>query len=548
MRGGMMARLLAAASAALLTGAAPAPLDVGVTVHFAQGWPESARATLTASGARTVREGLGWRSVEAKRGVYTFNETTSGAIDRLCAAGHKVVLVTMMRHPLYDGNRTAWTLFARKAFANYLAVVARRYADCLAGIEVGNEVNIRSNITGLAARTRAESYVAILREAYPAIKAAAPQVAVLGGSANSVATGFMIELADAGMLDFVDGVVVHPYRQDASNVDWEIGRMQAALAARGRPVPVWVTEFGKDFAADEDSAAFYARMVTLLSAAGVEQAQWYALIDQASFPTMGLYTAPGVRKPAGDAFAYMGSEVLPRGPALRQGDDHTLFHFRFGSDRQIVWGAPRAIHYAGPAVARDARGRSVPLPTEVSETPVIIEGATTLTFGPAGILADSLWGYGRAPWSYHARRGRAAELTLAPVDWNWGSFISHPTLRPATINQLGMVATGFKNSTELTTRWTAPAGGRIVALACLRRRTDVGDGGLLTIRHNGRDLASLTIPAAGSGADGVQRAVPVTVVAGDRIDFSLGAALDPKGDSFATRFQIGREGVDPPSC
>jgi Glycosyl hydrolase catalytic core len=552
MRRRLIAALALVAGLAAPSGAAaPGALDVGVTVHFGQGWPESAHATLAASGAVTVREALGWRAVEARRGVYTFGDKTSGQIDRLCRDGYRVVLVTLLNNPLYDGNNTVYSPVGRKALANYLGAVAGRYADCLAAIEIGNEINIRANLTGVAARTRAESYVGILKSVYPAIKAAAPAVAVLGGSANSIATGFEIELADAGMLDAVDGVVVHPYRQDASNVDWELARLQAALAARapaGKPVPpIWITEFSKDFAAGEDAAAFYARMVTLMSAAGIERAQWYALLDQPRFPTMGLYTGPGARKPAGEAFAYFGRGVLPRGRAIRQGSDPTLFHFRFGSDRQIVWGAPRPLIVTGVATARNAQGRNMPMPETVGATPVIIEGAASLAFGPAAILADSLYGYGRAPWSYHARRGRQPEFALEPIDWNWSSFIGSPILRPAVINQLGLVAVGFNNGTDLITRWTAAAGGRVTALACLRRRTTTGDGGVLDILHNGRSLGTLTAAAPGD-ADMVQAALPVTVAAGDRIDFAIRPASDPKGDNFGYRFQIGREGVDPPSC
>ncbi|KPF78539.1 hypothetical protein IP88_03315 [alpha proteobacterium AAP81b] len=546
----LIAGLLALFATATAAAAPPAgpPMRLGSNVHFAQGWGESVHGTLRASGAATVREALGWRVVESKRGVYSFGATTSGQIDRLCADGYRVVLVTLMTNPLYDAGNTVYSTVGRKAFANYLAAVARRYVDCLAAIEIGNEINNKPAFTGVASRTPAASYVAILQSVYPAVKAAAPNVAVLGGSANSIATGFEIALADAGMLDVVDGIAIHPYRQDPSNVDWELARLRAVLAARrpagAPPVPIWITEFSKDFAATENPANFFAKMVTMMSATGVSEAQWYALIDQAAFPTMGLYTPGGASKPAGDAFRWFGSDVLPRGGAVRLSTDNTLFHYRFGADRQIVWGAARSIVYSGPATARDSRGRPIALPTTVSEAPVIIEGDVTLSFGDSALLADSLWGYGRAPWSYHAQRGRQPELTLAPIDWNYASFISHPTLRPATINQFGLVAVGFRNSTRLITRWTAPAPGRIVALACMQRRNTTGDGGSLQIQHNG----VVVRPVAITGADPVRVAVPITVASGDRVDFVVLPEFDPKGDNFANRFQIAREGVEPPDC
>lgn len=535
---------LAGLTALLGVGAAPPPLDLGVSVHFGQGWPDSLRATLADSGARRVREAIGWKRVETRRGAYSFTEATVGHIDRLCRDGYRVTLVTLLANPLYDGGRTVYTSVGRNALARFLAATAARYADCLDAIEIGNEVNIRANIIGVAALNRPASYVAILQAVYPAIKAAAPNVAVLGGSANSIATGFEIELANAGMLDVVDGVAIHPYRQDAANLDWELSRLAGQLAARGPARPLWLTEFSKDFAAGEDSAGFLLRMVTLMSSVGIAHADWYALVDQPAFPTMGLYTATGADKPAGEAFRYLKAEVLPRGSAVRQGDDPTLFHFRLGTDRQIVWGTPRTIHYSGAATARDARGRPIPLPDSIGDTPVVIEGEVTLSFGPPTIIADSLYGYGRAPWSYHARRGRQPELALAPVDWNWTSFIGHATLRPAAINQLGIFPVGYRDSTSLISRWTAAEAGEVFALACLKRRTIIGDGGNLQILKNGTLLQQL---AAADDAP-AQAVVPVAVAPGDRIDFAVLPGFDARGDSFGYRFQIARSRTDAPTC
>lgn len=546
----MRRRLITALLAApLLAGATPAPMTVGVSVHFGQGWAENRWDMLAASNAPLVREALGWRLVESKRRQYSFTAETSGHLDRLCATGRKVVLVTLMHNPLYDGGKTVYTGAGRSAFAAYLGTVAKRYAGCLAAIEIGNEINIRPNMTGIAASDRPTYYTAILAAVYPAIKAAAPDVAVLGGSTNVIGTGFLESLAAAGMLDHVDGIAVHPYRQDPANVDWELERLATELAAYGPARPVWATEFSKDFAAGEDSAGFFARMVTLMSAAGVTKSVWYALADQPAFPTMGLYTTGGARKPAGDAYAYFTTSVLPRGPAVRQGSDPTLFHYRFGSDRQIVWGAPRTLTVTGSAVARDSRGSVVPLPTTVSETPVIIEGPATLAFGPSAILADSLTGYGRAPWSYWGKRGKNPEVALGPTDWNWTSFIANPAMRPAVLNQAGLISGGFGayGAVHLTTRYTAPGAGEVTALACLRPKvaaTDRSDGIGFVIAVNGAVVAT----ASADNVTGISRAVPLRLAAGDRVDFTVSPNLNPFTDVFAYRFQIGRPGVEPPAC
>lgn len=531
---------LAAALAAPAATGATAPMSLGVNVHFGQGWPETARLALLDSGAAVVREAIAWRRVETTPGRYGFTGEAVGHLDRLCADGRRLVLVTPLAHPGYDGGRTVFSPAGRTALARFLGAVAARYRDCLLAIEIGNEVNIPANVTGPAAADRVASHVALLQAVYPVIKAAAPAVAVLGGSANSVATGFERALADAGMLAVVDGVAVHPYRADPTNLDWELARLQQVLAARGPFRPLWLTEFSKDFAAGEDAAAFLVRMAAQMSAAGVAHAGWYALIDQPHFPTMGLYTAKAGRKPAADAFAVVAA-LLARGPAVRIGDDPTLFHYRFGQDRQLLWGAPRAIRYAGAAVARDARGRPVPLPDTVSAVPVIIEGEVTFELGTPVLVADSLSGYGRPPWRYLRSRPGQAEQPLTVIDWNWTSYVGPPTPGTndaAAINQHGLVV---PPGSTLVARWTVPEAGALFALACVAPRG--GAAGRLVIRRNGAAVADV----AADGAAG-QAMVPVAVAAGDRIDFAVSAPAAGSRGNFGYRFQFARAPLPAPDC
>jgi hypothetical protein len=539
---------------ALLVGAHPAaaapvpplptaPLTLGTTTHFGQGWPENRWAMLDRTTTRMVRDGVRWPAIETVPGRYTFTKANAGHLQRLCDNDKRVVLGFGLSHPRYDGGKTVFTPPARAALANYVAAVVERFGACIAAVEIGNEINIKSNITGLAARDRAAAYVAILKSVEARLQRTAPAVKILGGSTNAIATGFLATLADAGMLEHVDGVAVHPYRQDPANVDWELERLQAALDARGPHRPIWATEFSKDFASPAEAPDFLGKMVTLMSAAGVAQAYWYALADQPGFPAMGLFTTTGADKPAGLAYDYWNSQVLARGAAERQGGDATLFHFRFGKDRQVVWGTERSLDFTGSPVFRDSSGKIVAAPARIDDRPLVVEGATVLRFGPAAVVADSLTGYGRPPWSYVGRRGKAAPVALEVIDWVWTSFISHPTLRPAVINQQGLAPAGSAVAPiAMTVRYTAERPGRLFALGCLRRKMAKGDGVTLAIAHNGRTVASYVAnPALGA-------AEALDLDAGDTVDFTVLPNRNAVGDLVAYRYQMAVSAAARPTC
>lgn len=535
--------LVAALAAPVGAAAPPPPMALGVNTHFGQGWGKVAWDALDASGIAVVRDGLKWPMIETSPGVYDFSAARVGHVDRLCTAGRKFILVTKMENPLYDDGNTVASAGARAAFGRYLAALAVRYRGCMTAIEIGNEVNAKRS----TAIDPAKSYVNILKAIYPLIKAAAPEVAVLGGSSNTIATGYLAELTRAGMMDAVDGVAVHPYRRDPTNVDWELQRLSAALAAAGRKKPIWITEFSKAFKDAGEAPDFLAKMVTLMSSVGIEQAQWYALMDFTPESTMGLYGKGGVVLPGAEALAYWRGDVLPRGGAVRiDTGDPTLFHYRFGSDRQVIWTtSPRALGVTGQAVVRDSRGQIVPMPTAINNTPLVFEGNAVLTPGAGSVVADSLVSYGRAPWRYFGQRLNNPVRDLAVIDWKWTSFLSYPFLRPAVINQLGFVTTGgIKSPVTLTARYTAPAAvaGSMVAVACLQYK-GFTSGIIFDLKKNGVVIHSRTL-----GIDAVKIEQPVAVTGGDTIDFAIRPNTAGEAHNYWYRYRLVRAGTASPAC
>ena len=507
------------------------PSVAGVTTHFSQGWPPRLMADAHTLGSVMIRDSVHWARVETVPGTYTFNEANSGHLSRACSLGMTVLLGVDPRNPRYDGGQTAHSAAAQRAFALYLRAIADRWAGCVTAFEIGNEINAARQMTGPAAAHRADAHVALLRAVHGAVKSAHPDVVLLGGSTTAIGTGFLSQLFAAGLLQWVDGLAVHPYRANPEAVDWELDRLYAAMAAAGRVVPIWATEFSREFPQPADAPDFYLKMISLLESRGVTRHFWYALADQRFFPTMGLERLDGTRKPAGEAFAFATRTLAPLGRAHRvDHGDPTLFDFRFGSDTHVIWGGTRPVAIADGARAFSATGVPVPVPTAVSDIPLVIRGAPDLAFGAPEVLADSLYGYGRPPLAWFARQPRGVLVPLAGVDWQWGSYIGLPG-RPA----LAVTPSGIGATRDLATavRYTAPVAGAAVASFCL---LPVGlASATVALQQNGE-----TRWQGLAGGQTLEGAVPITLRGADHIDLVVSAAPGTAAARFRYRFRVSR--------
>lgn len=535
------AQRVAAAPAAV-----PAPAEVrsGVTTHFSQGWPPRLMDDAAALGVTTIRDSLHWAQVEKASGVYTFTAANSGHVQRACNAGATVLLGIDPRNKIYDNGNTAFSPAARAAFADYVLAIADRYPGCVVAIEVGNEINIKAMVTGAAAANPAASHTALLRSIHERVKPRHPGLAILGGSTNTIAVGFLAKLFAAGALAYMDGVVVHPYRDDPEGVDRDLARLQAAMARAGTIRPIWATEFSREFATPAAAPAYLLKMTALMESAGVGDHFWYALIDQKWFPTMGLLTTQGAAKPASRAFAFAARELAPLGPASRvDHDDPTLFHFRYGPTTHVVWGARRTLTAGAGARFFRADGTAMAAPAAVSDDPVVITGAPDLAFGPGQVLADSLYGYGQEPLRWLARRqATGREFVLQPVDWQWSTYLGERTMPQMMVNPRGL---GPTTKTEVVVRYTADRAGAFVASFCLLPLGTTGDGVTATLTARGGTLVTEQVgPLTGARSASAR----VRLTPGDVVELVVAPKANPAGDRMKYRFRIARGEADAASC
>jgi hypothetical protein len=137
------------------------------------------------------------------------------------------------------GGAHAWPPREASSYAAFVGWLAKRYGSQLAAIEVWNEPD-QANQVFFAGPNKPQLYAALLRAAYPAIKAADPRVKVLAGSLVGSNGAFMNALYKAGIKGYYDAVAVHFYTLTLAS----LRVFRADQLAHHDHTPLWLDEFG----------------------------------------------------------------------------------------------------------------------------------------------------------------------------------------------------------------------------------------------------------------------------------------------------------------
>lgn len=283
---------------------------LGVNIHFTDPQPGELEM-IRRTGFRWVRMDLTWAATERRPGAYDF-----AAYDRLAtglgAAGLKALFILCYSNPLYspDGRSCpsdpqAATEF-RAAYARWAAAAARHFAGRGYLWEIWNEPNI-PNFWKPAPDVAAYSAMAL--EACRAIRAAAPGEAIIGPATSGIDLPFLKSCFERGLLEWWDGVSVHPYRQSApetAHTEYEsLRRLIAGHAPRGREIPILAAEWGYSTAwkgfSDAKQAEFAVRQMLGNLAEGVPLTIWYDWRDDGDDPNEGEHRFGLVRRPFREA-------------------------------------------------------------------------------------------------------------------------------------------------------------------------------------------------------------------------------------------------------
>lgn len=509
-------------------------MQLGVQTHFSQGWNTSWLAKVQALGVDTIRDSQPWTTVEKTPGVFTYTPTLVNYMDKAEALGIDALLTFASANTLYDSGLTPYTETGRKAYAAYIVNVLQKYGVQVEKIEIWNEFNAGS-FKGPAASEPDGAYTALLKTVYETVKPLFPDVQILGGSTNVIGTGALEGIFKLGALNYMDGVVVHPYRNVAEHVDAELVNLNAVMEKYGDVKPIYATEFGNQFTDPKDVPDFMVKMVTLMSSVHVKEAYWYALLDQSFYKNMGLYTSTGEAKPAAAAFSFIEKSLLPLGDAIQvaTGDADTLV-YRFGSDTYVMWGSDRAVSFAAGGTFYNAKGEVIEAPTSLSMAPVVFKGSSFI-LGDDKVVADSLLGFGEGQFQYFAQTKNGTLTPLTNVDWDWTSYLGSQYTKPLRVNADSIAPAGDgANPIRVVERYVSDRDQKL-SIDADWTTSGSGDGVDIHILVNGVEIFSRIV----NGTLELNNFI-VSVAKGDKVDFVVGPNQYVTGDSTTRRLILTR--------
>jgi hypothetical protein len=227
------------------------------------------------AGVRTVRQPFEWWRVETKPGVYDWSGY-DGYVGDAARAG-LAVLPTLMAPPQFRSSRPSTSksraMFPPKsdaAFAAFAAAAVRRYGSAgsfwsshpqipyvpIRSWQVWNEPNIPNF---WRSGPSAKQYVALLRAASAAIRAADPKAEVVAAGLPNSHLGvpflrYLGRMYAAGANGLFDSLAIHPYATSAAGVVQLAERARALMNRNHDRARLWITEFG--WSTGGDASAF----------------------------------------------------------------------------------------------------------------------------------------------------------------------------------------------------------------------------------------------------------------------------------------------------
>jgi hypothetical protein len=217
-------------------------------------------AAMAATGAGWIRLDLDWSWVERTRGAPDWT-ASDRSVDLARRNGLRVLFLVAYTP---EWARPAGTTDKHpprrlEDFAAFVSSAVRRYRGQVEAWELWNEPNLS---TFWAPAPDAAGFAALVRAGTVAIRRLEPDAVVVSGGLAPAADlddgserspeRFLAEVADAGGLEGVDGVGIHPYSAPglpSGTQPWNLfnrlpGLRDLVAERTGRSIPLWLTEYG----------------------------------------------------------------------------------------------------------------------------------------------------------------------------------------------------------------------------------------------------------------------------------------------------------------
>ncbi len=216
--------------------------------------------TLQSIGVQDVRVFIPWIYVEPAQGVY--NWSSIDMVIQAAQARNMGVMAEVASTPLWEGSSTA-ILGAGTPnptdYASFVTQVAKRYGTAISAYDIWNQ----PNYVLFADPIDPVAYAALLKAAYPAIKAVNPSATVVAGALGSLITfgnitmdptTFVQQMLAAGAANYFDALSFHPYHaslpfSQGLGVPYspltQLNTIHDLMTQYGDGLKkIWITEFG----------------------------------------------------------------------------------------------------------------------------------------------------------------------------------------------------------------------------------------------------------------------------------------------------------------
>jgi hypothetical protein len=277
----------------------------GVNIHFVTGH-EKDLDLIAAAGFKYIRMDFGWQGIERTKGIYNwaaFDELTANLEKR----GLSAIYILDYSNSLYeetvvsknpitgrDQKATSSPQHAESiaAFANWSAEAAVHFKGKNIIWEIWNE----PNISFWKPKPDVAQYIALAMATSKAIKAVAPEAIVTGPCTSEIPLPFIESFFASGVLEYLDAVSVHPYRNYSMSPETAVADYQSIreLIKRYAPVekknmPIISSEWGYSSSTKgvsvETQAKYIVRMQLANLLYGIPVSIWYDWKNDGDDPT-----------------------------------------------------------------------------------------------------------------------------------------------------------------------------------------------------------------------------------------------------------------------
>lgn len=551
----------------------------GVMTHFAQGMNPAMLPTFKRIGIESIRDEHYWAQVEKKKGEFKFPKKSDAYMAASKEAGMYPLIAMTFGNKHYDDEDGPSTPAGFEGYGRYGQAILNQYGDQIKWLEIWNEYNgsWAPPSARLSLEARYTTYTAMLKTAYEKIKEVRPDVQVLGGAAVLIPLPFFEGIFKLGGLKYMDGLVIHPYRQKPEGVEKEVAELKDLVRKynNGKDIPIWVTETGHHTTEEYDwergrkmfekgraeGARYLARQYTLLLSEKVTKIYWYLSSDHLNFVSMGLLrnhnkeesgmgryaVAPSYVSYANLIHQLDGAEFVRHEPMPEYSRVRVCLFRRDGKDIRVCWAThPSKIRVkaGGSLTVYNLMGTQSTVTPDAGESTFDLNEDAIYITGDAEdvseintgsrIIASSYDDYtktqGGNNWYYgYLKDGAFSELQQVETMWgyNWGGVGGFLNITPGVMHP--------ENGTPAVLRWKSPVEGKVTIKGFWENNGE-GDGVTGVITVDGKEVSSHHI--GGPDAKHLEINIPVEIKKDTIIDFICKPGGNTSYDATNREFRI----------